>query len=168
VKSGEEFLKVTKAARELDEKIDHAFVEGGEKFLETTGAALELDKKIDRAYVTSGKRFVSEISKEESEEEESYSYLREPLTIFDQSAEDFFSQVAADVIDAVKYPYALVSYLIDFAIDKKDQRKIEARALDFEKTMEKFVEETPNISGISIAVFIIAGMLAIYLFTAVV
>ncbi len=100
--------------------------------------------------------------------EEDFIYIREPLTIFDQTSEAFFTEVATDLVEAIKYPYAFAEYLFDILVeryDETDSRTIKKRADDFEIHMGKLIYETPNISGISIAVFIIVGMLAIYLFT---
>jgi hypothetical protein len=167
-KTTQSFLKATKTALDLDEKIDHAYFETGEKFMEKTRAVEEMDKKIDTTYVSSGKRF-SEAFGEGVREDEGFMYLKEPLSVFDQTSEEFFTEVATDFVDAVKYPYAVAEYLFDIFVeryDRTDSRTIKKRADDFERHMGKLIYETPNISGISLAVFIIVGMLAIYLFTA--
>jgi hypothetical protein len=131
---------------------------------------MNLDEKIDSNLVSSAEKFVDSISKvHEESHEEGLGYLREPLTIFDQSAEDFFTEVTMDFIEGFKYPYAVMSYLFNLLIEKQggiDTRDIKKRAEDFEKQMGKLILETPNISGITIAIFITIGMLAIYLFTA--
>jgi formate hydrogenlyase subunit 3/multisubunit Na+/H+ antiporter MnhD subunit len=171
VKTGKGFLSATKAAMEIDEKIDHTYVETGHKFLEATIPAQEFDKKIDRAYVETGERLIETASPTKvvaQTQYEGFKRLREPITIFDQSAEEFFTEVASDVIDAIKYPYAALTLFFDIIVGKKDTKDIKSLADEFETKMRTFLAETPNISGISIAVVIIVGMLAIYLFTAVV
>jgi formate hydrogenlyase subunit 3/multisubunit Na+/H+ antiporter MnhD subunit len=148
------------------------------------GPFTTLDGALDRGYERTGKSFLKAAkatpgermrAREEDfepnlyghdEEEEGFKYLREPLSVFDQSAEEFFTEVAEDMIDAAKYPYAYLTYLFDLVFDRDDRRNINTRAEDFESRMELAVEETPNISGITMAIFITVGMLAIYLLTA--
>jgi hypothetical protein len=161
------FLKLTKTAVGIDEKIDHKYVEVGEKFMETAKPALVLEEKIEDAYVETGEKILDSLGGQaEVAQEGSFKYLKEPLTVFDQSAEEFFEGLATDVIRAVKYPYAVAIFIFDLIIDRKDKRNIKVRAEDFEEEMQKLIEVTPNISGISVAIFIIVGMLAIYLLTA--
>jgi formate hydrogenlyase subunit 3/multisubunit Na+/H+ antiporter MnhD subunit len=167
LETGEKFMEKTRAVEEIDKKIDHAYFETGKKFIEKTGAVAEMDRKIDSAYISSGKKFFEAISPE-VREDEGLMYLREPLSVFDQTSEEFFTEVATDLVEAIKYPYAFAEYLFDILVeryDETDSRTIKKRADDFESQMGKLIYETPNISGITIAVFIIVGMLAIYLFT---
>jgi formate hydrogenlyase subunit 3/multisubunit Na+/H+ antiporter MnhD subunit len=169
VKTGEGFLKAVRSVVEIDEKIDKAYVDVSKNFLKKTRSAMTLDEKIDSKFVSSGGKFVDSISKLPKEHsEEGLGYLREPLTVFDQSAEDFFTEVAMDFVEGVKYPYAVGSYIFDIIIEKHggtERKDINKRAEDFETQMGKLIFETPNISGITLAVFITIGMLAIYLFT---
>ncbi|RMF89064.1 MAG: hypothetical protein D6733_07205 [Methanobacteriota archaeon] len=170
VKTGQGFLRATKAAMELDERIDHGYVETGHKFLEATLSAMELDERIDRTYVGAGERLIEGAgpgSETPLQGERRFRYLREPVTIFDQSTEELFREVALDVADAIKYPYAFTALLFDRIMGRAESKDLKARADEFEAMTRKFLAETPNISGISIAVFIIVGMLAIYLFTAI-
>jgi hypothetical protein len=125
------FLKLTKTAVGIDEKIDHKYVEVGEKFMETAKPALELEEKIEDAYVVTGEKMLdSLVPQAEETQESSLKYFKEPLTVFDQSAEDFFEGLATDVIRAIKYPYAITFFILDLIIDRKDERGVKVRAED--------------------------------------
>lgn len=171
VGSGGVALRFARAAEVFDGRIDTTYEGTGEKFLDVTGPALELDRRMDQAYIDSGDRFMRTSGPHQKKisraPKRQLSYLMEPVTIFDQSAEEFFGGLAIGVIDVVKYPYALITSFFDSFMGRNEARNIESRAADFKAKMEELVEETPNISGISVAIFIIVGMLAIYLFTAI-
>jgi NADH:ubiquinone oxidoreductase subunit 5 (subunit L)/multisubunit Na+/H+ antiporter MnhA subunit len=169
-KTGEEFIKMTKSALEIDGKIDRAYVdrayvEAGETALDRARGVERIDADIDGVYEKTGEAFITSVSGT-LEEEKEVSFFREPLSVFDRSAEDFFESLGFELIKRIKYPYAYLTFLIDFIIDRRDTRDVQTRAQEFDKKFGKMIKETPNISGITMAVVIIAGMLTIYLFTA--
>ncbi|GBE18284.1 hypothetical protein BMS3Abin16_00879 [archaeon BMS3Abin16] len=168
-------MKVTKTALELEEKIDGTYTSTGRKFVEVSRPAEAFEKELEHGYFeTTGRVFQDNVDGKNKagsmdRPTSGSTYLREPLTIFDTDAEVFFSEVAREFFSAIKYPVALLSYGVDFLLERHDEsghRDVRRRAEDFEKNMEHLIIETPNISGITIAIFIILGMLAIYLFTA--
>jgi formate hydrogenlyase subunit 3/multisubunit Na+/H+ antiporter MnhD subunit len=164
-KTGEEFIKMTKSALEIDGKIDRAYVEAGETALDRARGVERIDADIDGVYEKTGEAFITSVSGT-LEEEKEVSFFREPLSVFDRSAEDFFESLGFELIKRIKYPYAYLTFLIDLIIDRRDTRDVQTRAQEFDKKFGKMIKETPNISGITMAVVIIAGMLTIYLFTA--
>jgi len=172
VSTGRGFLKATKTALEIDERIDSTYIETGRRFMEATVPAVELDKRIDNAYVETGERFF-ETAGPSSERlapppQRRLRYLREPVSIFDQTAEEFFAGIAMNLVEAVKYPYAAAAMVYELLTGAKSRKGLRERAREFEEEALAQIKETPNISGISIAVIIIVAMLTIYLLTTVI
>jgi hypothetical protein len=159
---GMKFMNAAVPIADFDKMIDHTYVETGEKFIKSAGPVADFDKMIDHTYVETGEKFIKSVGVHGKRR---YRYLMDPVSIFDQSAEDFYTEVAIDIIGALKYPYAFATNFIDFIMDRKNSRDVDRRAEEFEKRMKKLIGETPNISGISMSILIILGMLAIYLLT---
>ncbi|MFQ6137373.1 MAG: hypothetical protein ACE5PM_09375, partial [Candidatus Hydrothermarchaeales archaeon] len=175
IKGGEEFVEILgPRATKFDMAIDRFYIKRGEDFVEAlTPSATEFDRILDQLYIKRGERFVKVVSLPEDLQrrvlgkEMRFKYLREPVAIFDQSADEFFREVGENVISLVKYPYAIITYPIDLLFGPEEYIKsLRERAEVFERESRKLLYETPNISGISAAVVIMVTMLAIYLISA--
>ncbi|MEE8168567.1 MAG: proton-conducting transporter membrane subunit [Candidatus Hydrothermarchaeales archaeon] len=195
VGTGKRLVEAAAPATEFDRMIDKGYVKTGEKLVDAVGPPgksgmlylyikrgrkfIEIAKSpmtrfdsIDDLYIKRGKEFikVSSLPKDIQDRilgvKVRFKYLREPVSIFDQNAEDFFREIGEDVITVAKYPYAMLSYPFDLLFGEEEIPGFQNRAAEFEQKSRKLLYETPNISGISIAVIIMATMLTIYLLTA--
>ncbi|MFQ6136738.1 MAG: hypothetical protein ACE5PM_06125, partial [Candidatus Hydrothermarchaeales archaeon] len=171
-KGGEEFVELLAPhATKFDMAIDRFYIKRGEDFVELfTPKGTEFDRILDQLYIKSGEEFVKvaslpeDLQKRILGKEMRFKYLREPVAIFDQSADEFFRGIGEEAIRLFKSPYAGVTYAIDLLFGPETEVKnFRSREEKFEEESRKLLYQTPNISGISVAVVIMVTMLAIYL-----
>ncbi len=175
MRSSETFLKALGPATEADRRINNVYVKSGEEFIALLGPnASKVDNAIDNLYIKSGTEFLKVTALSQSQrrrvirEHRRFKYLREPVSIFDQSADEFFREVGENIISLIKYPYAAISYPIDVLFGSEEYiESFHERVEVFERESRKLLYGTPNISGISIATAIMVIMLTIYLTTSI-
>jgi len=178
VKTSEKFLNAVAPVSEVDTSINNVYKKRGDKFVKLLGSAsLKIDIDVDRFYVKNGAVFLkvgglpddaqrSVRDEVERMHRERFRYIRQPAAIFDQTADEFFRSLVIDLAGLLKYPYAIVSDTLDFLLGANDEKAlltIQERVEMFEADIVKFLYETPNVSGISVAVVIMVTMLAFYL-----
>lgn len=177
VKTGEKFLNAAVPVSEIDTSINNLYKKSGDTFVKLLGStSIKIDRDIDSFYVKNGEVFLKvgglpdgaqRSVREEVERvhRERFRYIRQPAAIFDQTADEFFRSIGIDLVRLLKYPYAIVSDTLDFLLGTDEARvlTIQERAEMFETDTVKLMYETPNVSGISVAVVIMVTMLTLYL-----
>ncbi|MFQ5975061.1 MAG: Na(+)/H(+) antiporter subunit D [Candidatus Hydrothermarchaeales archaeon] len=177
VKTGETLFSAIGPEVKIDTSINNIYKKRGDEFVKIkVPRGAKITKDVDKFYLMSGDVFLKVSGLPEDVQrsvigglikahKDRFRYLKKPATIFDQSADEFFSSIGEDLIGLLKYPYAVVAGALDFLLGTEEERpsNLHERADKFEKDSIKLLYETPNVSGISVAVVIMVTMISLYL-----